>query len=78
MTGGEREGDDAERGDTQVLEQVTEVGSRPHVEGVDLGRAVTFIHLLGRREAETGCRYGWVAGFPYGQMREFFLIGTIF
>lgn len=78
VTGGEGEGSDVERGDTEVLEQVTEVGSRPHVEGAALGRAATFIHLLGWREAENGCRHGRVAGFPGGQMREFFLIGTIF
>lgn len=59
-------------------EQVIEVESRPHVERVALGRAATFIHLSGRRETESECRYGIVAGFPDGKMREFFQIGTIF
>lgn len=54
------------------------MGSRPHAERVALGRAATFINLSGRREAESECRYGIVAGFPDGKMREFFQIGTIF
>lgn len=36
---GQGEDGGAERGDTQALEQVREVGSRPHVEQVALGRA---------------------------------------
>lgn len=74
-TGGEEGGGDAESGDTQVLEQVREVASRPQVEGC-LGQGSDFHPIVGRREAESRCRYGRVAGFTDGKIMVFFLIGS--
>lgn len=40
------------------MEQVREVGSRPHVEQVALGRAMTSVHALGGREQRGGAGTG--------------------